>query len=280
MPVLAARRMSPGARELLDAEEISWVDTAGRAEITIPGEVYISRLPPIAGDADRTFRWSGASAVVAEYVLSRAARLPVDERSEVDRVNVIAESTGLSTAHVARVLRHFDEQQYTIKTGAERGSSATREFRDLGRLLSDWAGHLVRWRTGRGPEFTVPWREPEHTIERLESGLGSLTWAVTGAAAADRIAPHLTSVPTVDIYISEDEEREVIGLLWGLDDFTEVPKGGRVRLFTERPQLFNLASEHDGVRVMSPVRVYADLLREGGRATEAAEYLRETAIGF
>jgi len=99
-------------------------------------------------------------------------------------------------------------------------------------------------------------------------------WAVTGAAAADLIAPHLTSVSTVDMYASEDELREVMRVLKEQSDFAEVPQGGRVRLFTERPQLFELATEREGVGVMSPVRVYANLLREGGRATEAAEYLR------
>jgi len=148
--------MSPGARQLLEVEQISWADSAGRAEIAIPGEVYITRLPPVAGDAGRPLRWSGAAAMVAEWVLSRAARLPADECSGVERGNAIAESTGLSMAHVARVLRQFDEQQYTIKTGAERGSSTTRELRDTGRLLSDWAAHHVWLGTGHVSEFTVP----------------------------------------------------------------------------------------------------------------------------
>lgn len=279
-PVLVARRMSPGAQELLDAHEISWVDTAGRAVIAIEGELYISRLPPIASDAGRPFSWSAAAAVVAEWMLTRAARLPEADRLTVERVTVIAKATDLSSAHVARVLRQFDEQHYTIKTGAERGSSASREFRDAGRMLSDWAANHSLNLGRRAIEFTVPWRDPNRTIDQVRSALGGLAWALTGAAAADLIAPHLTSVPTVDVYVSEAHERDSLKILSAQDHFTEVPTGGRVRLFTERAQALELSSDRDGVPVASPVRVYADLLREGGRAMEAAEFLRESAIGF
>ena len=46
------------------------------------------------------------------------------------------------------------------------------------------------------------------------------------------------------------------------------------------PYVFRLTREARDVRTVSPVRVYADLLRGRGRTAEAAEYLRETAIGF
>lgn len=279
-PVIAARRMSQGARELLDESTLSWVDASGRARVAIPGKVYLTRLDPVPADAGRPFTWSRAAQAVAETLLTWRVQQGDEVPGSIGRVGVFAEAAGVSVAHAARVLRHFDEQGYTAKTGAERGSTATRELRDPGRMLSDWAGQFALTNAAPAVEFHVPWRDHDRTFSMLASSLGGLDWAVTGAAAADRIAPHLTSVPTVDMLVSHDDLREVRQYLSNQPDVREIERGGRVRVLVEDDYVFGLADDQNGLRLASPVRVYADLLRQRGRAAEAAEYLREAAIGF
>lgn len=280
LPILAARRMSAGARELLDESRISWVDATGRARIVIPGEVYLTRLEPLPADAGRTFTWSRAAQAVAETLLTWRVRQRDEAPDSIGRVGAIAEAADVSVAHAARVLRQLDEQGYTAKTGAERGSTAARELRDPGRMLSDWAGQYALTNTKPAAEFHVPWRDHGPTFSMLASSLDELDWALTGAAAAERIAPHLTSVPTVDVLVSFDAVGEVRRRLSSHDDVREVERGGRVRAFTADEYIFELASDQDGLCIASPIRVYGDLLRESGRAADAAEYLREVAIGF
>lgn len=280
LPVIAARRMSQGARKLLDESQFSWVDASGRARIVIPGELYLTRLDPLPADAGRPFTWSGAAQAVAETLLTWRVQQGDDVPDSIGQVGGIAEAADVSVAHAARVLRQFDEQGYTAKTGAERGSTATRELRDPGRMLSDWAGQYALMSTVPAAEFYVPWREHDQTFSMLASSLGGLDWALTGAAAAERIAPHLTSVPSVDVFVSFSTLAELRRRLSSQDDVREVERGGRVRVFTAGEYLFGLTDDHDGVRVASPVRVYGDLLRERGRSADAAEYLREVAIGF
>lgn len=275
LPVIASRRMSPGARELLDESQFSWVDASGRARIVIPGEVYLARFDPAPADAGRPFSWSGAAQAVAETLLTWRVQQGDEVPESIGRIGVIAEAADVSVAHAARVLRQFDEQGYAAKTGAERGSTATRELRDPGRMLSDWAGQYALTNTAPAAEFHVPWRDHDQTFSMLASSLGGLDWALTGAAAAERIAPHLTSVPTVDVFVSFNALAEVRRRLSSQDDVREVERGGRVRAFTADDYLFGLANDLDGLRVASPIRVYGDLLRERGRAADAAEYMRE-----
>lgn len=281
IPVVTARRVSPGAREVLEDAQLSWADASGQARIVVPGTLYIARLEPIRADARRVFKWSAAADAIAETLLGR--RVEYSERAPmpIEQVGVIAKSADVSLAHTARVLRHFDEQRYTAKTGAERGTSATREFRDPGRMLSDWAAHYAATpRSGADIEFHVPWREPQQSIDALTRSLDGREWALTGDAAADRIAPYLTSVPTVDLYVPEGQLEAVRARLSQHPDVREVESGGRIRLYVADPYVFRLARDARGVRTVSLVRVYADLLRSGGRSAEAGEYLRETAIGF
>lgn len=280
IPVITARRMSQGAREILGEERLSWADASGRAQIVVPGEVYITRLDPIPADAGRLFSWSAAAHAVAETLLTWRVRRGGGAQDSIGRVATIADAAGVSVPHAARVLRQFDEQGYTAKTGAERGSSAARELRDPGRMLSDWAGHYAISSSAPAAEFHVPWREHEQTFSTLAASLAILDWALTGIAAADRLAPYLTSVPTVDVYVSFDALQEARRHLSSQSDVVEVEHGGRIRIFTESEYLFRLSDDQQALPVASPIRVYGDLLRQRGRAAEAAEYLRETAIGF
>jgi hypothetical protein len=279
VPVLVARRMTSGAREILDEHLTPWADTSGRAQIIVPGELYIIRLDPMPTDAGRPFRWSAATQAVAEVLLTRRARGGAATSAPVGRVASIAQATGLSIPGAARVLRQFDEQHYTQKSGAQRGSTAVRELRDPSRMLSDWAGQYIVGGAEPAAEFHVPWREHDESVSFLTTSLEGQRWALTGAAAADEYSPYLTSIPTADVYVSADERSDVRRRLVS-GGAKEVERGGRIRVFTGPEYLFGLSDDRQGLPIASSIRVYGDLLRQRGRFAEAAEYLREGTIGF
>lgn len=281
IPVVLARRISPGAREILENADCSWADASGRAHIEVPGHLYITRLDPIPADRPRSFAWTAAASAIAETLLTWRVRQGLDANAAIDRVTEIAPVADVSLAHTARVLRQFDELRYTFKTGAERGTSATRELRDPGRMLSDWAAHNG-YQEGSGAlaEFHVPWRDTEESVSTLVNALAEWDWAVTGGVAADRIAPFVTNVSTLDIYVPASHFRAMVDRLAKEPNVTPVDSGGRIRLLAAEPYMFHLADEVRGVRTAPSVRVYADLLRQGARSAEAAEHLREVAIGF
>ncbi len=281
IPVVTARRLSRGAQEILEAEQLSWADASGRAHLVVPGRLYVTRLEPSRVEPTRGFAWSAAADAIAETLLTWRMRGGSDAGALVERVAAVAEAADVSLPHTARVLRQFDEQGYTAKTGAERGSSATREFRDPGRMLSDWVGqYAASGGPGQAIEYHVPWREPERSTSLLSTALAGSQWAVTGEAAADRIAPFLTGVSTLDVYVPARGLALATERLGRERDLTEVASGGRIRLYPAQPHVFRLAEGTDGVSLASAVRVYADLVRQRGRSAEAGEHLREVVIGF
>lgn len=280
IPVIVARKVSSGSRKLLEEAGISWADTSGRAKIVVPGRLYIDRLEPTQVSTRRGMKWSTASEALAEVVLTDHIDWRETPRP-LQRVSELAARSGVSLPHASRVLRQFDEQGYTCKSGAERGTTAARELSDPGRLLSDWAGHYVAsGGPGGGVELHVPWREPEKLIALLDDLLGRTAWALSGEAAADQTAPFLTSVSRVEAYVSRDHFAKSQSLLTRHPDVTAVDSGGRILLYPAEEHVLDLAKEKAEARIVSPVRVYADLLRQGGRHAEAAEHLRETTIGY
>ncbi|UJP08906.1 hypothetical protein L2X99_10460 [Microbacterium sp. KUDC0406] len=167
--VVTARRMSPGAIDLLADRGISWADADGQADIAMPEGLYIARLKPRPLPRNKTtlLTWSPSADVIAEYILSRRVQSPagqVDFWNGVDRVAQIAHATGISAGQVAKVLVTFDEAGYTAKFGPERGPSSTRELRGKSSLLSDWAGHYKRG-TGRRQKAEL------HVLSRDPTGL-------------------------------------------------------------------------------------------------------------
>ncbi len=284
-PIITVRRMSPGAIELLAERGLSWADADGHADITASG-FYIARLKPkpLPRRETTTITWSPSAEVVAEYVLSRQLQLPMGLAgiwNGVDRVAMIADATNISPSQIAKVLVMFDEEGYTAKLGPERGPTATRQFREQGRLLSDWAGHYKRAvRKERRAELHVLSRDPLDWSMLVAEKLAAMPWAVSGWVAADVIAPFTTHLPDMILYVPEQDFDNAYERLTADTEVSPVERGGRIHLRSAGKHVFDFTSTTAGRPVASPVRVYADLLRVGGRAADTAEHLREVAIGF
>lgn len=284
--VVTARRLSPGSVRLLTERGLSWADANGYAEISLPPNLFISRLKPrpLPRGATTAMSWSPSAEAVAEFVLCRRVEPPAGLThawNGVDRIAHIAESTRISQGQVAKVLVTLDEEGYTAKFGPERGPTSTRALRDRGRLLSDWAGHYARSaRKERRVDLHTLSRDPREWTELADSTLGRLPWVASGWAGADAIAPFATNVPDMILYVPEDSFDDALGRLTDNGEVSQVDRGGRIHLRSAPSYVFDFTTRSNPGNVASPVRVYADLLRAGGRGVEAAQHLREVAIGF
>jgi hypothetical protein len=270
--VLVGKRLSPGSIELLEGLNGNWADEAGNAEILAPG-VLVSRRGGRSKPAERTIGWSGSALDVAELLISR-------QWPEGFGTGELAEWTGWSAPRVSQLLSTFDRRGWTVKLGPTRGRGSRRELVDPGGLLVEWSKGILE---GEDPVV----REASRTIaeigeflrQNLAPALGqNVNWALGGWAASEELAPYLTTLPTLQIYVHEDDLWEPLDEALLAAGLKEVGEGGRVQFKRASSNVLERATSTNGLTVVSAPRAYADLLRLGPRGEEAAEHLKEAVI--
>lgn len=159
---------------------------------------------------------------------------------------------------------------------AKRGRLSRRTIVDADVLLDAYARAAARLRSLDAVRVGVLWRSPvrgaAQFCDRLQAG--GVASSVTGALAADLLAPYLTEIEPWEIYVdgrSPAELRQIarnIGL--------EQALGGRLILRPfPTPSKDALSARIDGMTVAAWPRVFSDLRPIGVRGEEAAEHLRE-----
>ena len=216
--------------------------------------------------------------MVAFRVINRRShpRAPVARRH---RNGELAAITSWSPPQVSQVLQAFDANNWTGKWGPQRGPRARRELADLDGLLEAWAGAVSRQQE--------PTRFAERSFRDAMSFLHNelaealdahVTWAATGWAAAQELAPFTTTVPTLQLYVASRDFTGPLSQALRQANITEV--GGAARLeFRRAPDAaLTLVRRMDGIPLASAPRVFADLRALGGRAGDAADHLRAEVI--
>lgn len=165
------------------------------------------------------------------------------------------------------------------RSASQRGPGSARRILDRAGLLDQYAAAVRTLRVGE-PTVLI------HRVSRdalldlataIAPALGkeAIDWAVTGTAASAMLAPFLSAVTVVELYVSDsvfaDPER-LAAVLGG----RVVKKGHRIEVREAPTRLAIRGPVVDQVPIALPVRVYADLLAAGGRSAEAAHHLKET----
>ncbi len=271
--VVAAHHISPGSLKMLKASDANWIDETGTARIVGPG-LLISCEGAEKEAPRRAFSWSPSATAIAEALLAGSW-------AEGVGTTELANLVQWSPPQVSQVLQAFDEKGWTVKYGPQRGRHALRELRDAEDLLGAWAKHIANAeRSSRQAHRTL--RSP---LGFLESELGpalsrEVRWGLSGWAAGNELAPIADNVPSLQIYVHEDDfenrlDRAIREV--GLDDVAE---GGRVTFISAHPSVLALTQRKPIGPLVSSPRIYADLLAMGGRAEEAAEHLKEEAMPY
>ncbi|MHB8060860.1 MAG: type IV toxin-antitoxin system AbiEi family antitoxin [Gaiellaceae bacterium] len=274
--VVTARRFSRAAIERLEAMRANWADETGRAHIeSTSGLLVLREMERPSRHSPTAFRWSASAASIAEYLLAEPARSL--------RVSDLAKQSGWSHAQVSNVLQHFDKQGWTEKSGTSRGPSTKRRLAEPAALLDAWADFIASSKRTR----VLAHRNVPDLMSFLRQDLTrafaqrEIGWATSGWAGLELAAPFATSVPVLHIYVADTalldgRLHEVMAEL----QLREVEEGARVEFLASERGPLSLASERNGLYVVSPPRLYADLRALGGRAEDAADHAREVLIGF
>jgi hypothetical protein len=268
LDVVVARRLSDGARAKLADRRIGWVDETGQANVVLRSGLVVVR--ETAGeDLAETVndRWNQSMLTVAEAILSGVA----------PTVEAIEAASELSRGASANALKRFEDRGRIGRPGPKRGLRSGRQILDLDAFIDDYVIATADFR--RKQRVRRLHRLMADPLYVLEDEMGPVlrsigaTWAVTGAAASILLAPYLSEVGVLELYVDADHFN-------GPDlprylESREVAKGHVIELRELPTPMSVRGPEINGVQVALPARVYADLNAAGGRFAEAGQHLRE-----
>ena len=266
--VVVAAETTARSREILSEAGIGLVDGLGNVRLELPGLVMrIAGTGRVARSPAPT-RLSGKSGLIAQAML-----LEIERSWHVsDLKNVCGVSAGL----VHRVLRRIEREGVVETHGA--GPAKTRRLSNPAALLDLWAEE----QHDRPSRLTAFMLAPttDQLIGSLCGGLEAIgvEHALTGAAAADRIAPLLTNVVVTEVWV--DSRADVPDLCARLGA-TPVESGANVVFLQERdngPLAFRVREE--GVWTANLFRIYVDVRRDPRRGLEQSTHLRRDVMGF
>jgi hypothetical protein len=174
------------------------------------------------------------------------------------------------------VLARLDLEQLTDSEGA--GPKRVRRLSSPTALLDLWAEE-DQLRPRRHAGFVLA-RSPRDLMGKIGEGLAGwqVGYAVTGAGAASLVAPFVTAVPVVDVWMSEaTDPAEALRAIGG-----ETVHEGHNVLLLQFKQDTTLAfrEQVDGIWVANKLRTYADLRSDPRRGAGQAMHLRNQVIGF
>jgi hypothetical protein len=268
--VVVAANLSKGARTWLTDQGLGFVDEHGNAEIIRRSGLVISREPlRVTIRRETSDRWNRSTLTAAEAALSGVA----------PTVESIERATGMSRQSTAAALSRLERLGHLERPTAQRGPTSGRNIADMSTFLDAYAAAAGELRS-KQPVVLVHrlWKDP---LETLHSEIASMLnkektrWAVTGVAASVMLAPYLSDVTTLELYVdaeSMSNSLELATLLGG----RIVDKGHRIEIRELPTTMSSRGPVIDGVQIALPVRVYADLVASGGRFADAAEHLRES----
>ena len=271
VPILVAESISPGAKELLRRESVGYFDTGGSLFIPAHGAFfYIEKPAPKALKKSVRSLFRGKRGQVIHALLIR----PGDWLG----VNELADLARVSSATASETLRSLERFDWIESQG--RGPFKERRLAEPGALLDEWSRQTPDRFPRPERRFFVPSIDAEELMERLSRLCDEqdVECAITQEAAAQRYSPFLSAISRVACRMlpCRAADRALSEL-----NARIVSEGANLSVIeTESQGEFLFKERTGGVWLASPVQVYLDLLRGGGRSKEMAENLRRERIGF
>lgn len=269
LDVVFAPNLSQGARDWLAEHEVGWVDEVGRINVGLPSGLVIFREPPEhRQQGEPSARWTRATVAAAEAVLERIT----------PTVEAVERATGLSRGATANALAQLEMLDLLERPASQRGPNSARYIVSWARLLDEYADAVRRLRI-KEPRVLIHLLLRDALIDlstKIAPALDreGIDWAVTGAAASAMLAPYLSDVTVLQLYVGDSlfaDPDELAMIIGG----RVVKRGHRIEIRKAPSKLTTRGPLINNIHVALPVRVYADLLASGDRSAEAARHLKE-----
>lgn len=269
-----ARSSTEEARRLLHDAGIGLIDARGNIRIDLPGLFLWTEGRAAQPGRDESTgsaptRLTGKAGVVGQALLG--------EPEHWWHVAELAAVADVSPALAHRVLSRLEHNDLIVVDGA--GPQRVRRVANATALLDLLAEELQDRRVKQVRAYGLA-RDARALARTLSNKLtdAGCDHAVTGPAAAARLAPFVTSIPVVDIWITEGVDLDSAVESLGAETVHE----GHNIVLRQAPADAPLAfrSRLDGVWTANPFRLYCDLRRDPRRGKEQADRLRQEVIGF
>jgi hypothetical protein len=263
--LLCAPYISPRVAEMCREQNVGYLDGVGNCWIAAPGLfVHVAGRPnrPTVSKAVDPFSKKS----------SRVVRTLLTHPQQGWQVQQLAQQADVSLGLVSKAKTALVEDAYL----EERDRLLF--VRDGIKLLQGWSAEY-RPQVQRFQLFAIP--RPNEIEKRLAEWCrtNKVTYALTQLAAAWRYSPMVRYDKSV-AYIDRKLEtgNKLKSLLEHLDA-KEVETGANCILWiTEDPAVFTDSKEFDGVKVVSPLQLYLDLMALSGRGKDAAEEVFEREL--
>jgi DNA-binding IscR family transcriptional regulator len=269
-----ARTSTEESRQLLHDAGIGLIDAQGYVRVDLPG-IFVwtegQRDKPRCDEdsAGAPVKLTGKAGVVAQALLR-----------EPDRwwhVADLATVADVSPSLAHRVLSRLERDNLIAVKGG--GPRRVRHVANATALLDLFAEELQDRRVQQIRAYRLS-RDSRAHAGVLSGKLADagVDHAVSGPAGAARLAPFVTTIPVVDIWITEAID---LGSAVEAVGAESVPEGHNI-LLKQAPADAPLAFRRrlDNVWTANPFRLYCDLRRDPRRGREQADRLREEVIGF
>lgn len=280
--VIAARHMTEGARALLKEDGFGYFDATSGSLYLAQGDLLIDvdrpyKAPPKRGRPVSVFR--GAREQVVLAALQQPSWFTGDQ---------LAQASGTSTFTASTTLAELDRREWLEARGT--GNTLERRLSQPGSLLEAWAQawrereqsgkHAVGryYRYGQTHKL-MAWLAEELSGLEMPGAGRPIEWAFTGPCAANLLAPHLTSIDSLDLILPPGTMPHVAAAL-GIEEVDEghnlriLERSGAALMFREPSP----SRELRGAKLANRYIQYLDLLDGRGRNKELAHHLRATLL--
>lgn len=271
VPLIAAYSISSGAKDILKEENVGYFDSGGSLFLPTPhAYVLIDKPAPKALTKSILALFRGKRAQVLHALLTQPQIW--------FGVAELADLAHVSPATASETLSELERLDWLLARG--NGPTKERRVRDPRALLDEWVASLDADRPPRVRRFHVPMSNTPDLARRLASLCEhrEIAYALTQEYAAQLYAPFLTSVARLACYLPSGEPAETVAAVL---DARVVTDGANLLIIEDaNPSQLLFREFKDGLWLASPLQVYLDLLRAGGRARDMAKHLRAEKIGF
>ncbi len=261
VPIFSAPYISSDAADLLSCEGVNYVDLAGNCRLVFD-TVYIRRQDWPSSAAQRRDLRS-----IYSPKAERVLRVLLQEPKRKWKVQALATAAGVSLGQASNVKLLLEEREWLSRDahGVVLAQPA--------KLLEEWAQNYRFSRNAVRDFYTLD------SPASVEAGLAAacraskIAYALTGFSAAARMAPMVRYQRAMSYVVGDVDE--IARRL----DLKSVTSGANISLVEPYDAgVLTGSGEVDGIRTVSAIQTYLDLLSFKGRGEEAAHAILEHMV--